>query len=382
KLGVSLTPEFVQQTLTKLGFTVAQTGSDYLVTVPSYRATKDVSLPIDIIEELARFYGYSKLPVVLPTKLMVPHANQRVYSLRKVKQLLATVGQLHEVQTYPFFDEQFLQELQWQPPAQNAIRVQSPVSANWSRLATTLVPNLVKCVLQNLNTGATALNFFECNPTWDLIQTATGATPVERLTLTSVWFTPAKAPMTDFYRVKQVLAQLFDLLALPITWTLVDNQSGALPAWYLCEQTAQIWHGAQLLGYCGALNPAFMAPVLKTKFSGYVCELDLDYLLDYVPELTPFKPLSKYQSSYLDVSLLVPDSLAVQQLEQTIAQAHHLIVQVQLIDSFVKPEWQNQRALTFRYKLVDQQKTMVKAEIDQAQQAVEQGLRALGAQVR
>ncbi|HLB94340.1 MAG TPA: phenylalanine--tRNA ligase subunit beta [Candidatus Babeliales bacterium] len=425
RLGVTLKPEFVQATLSKLGFGVAQefisvlesnaktitnntknnpelavkdsqSALLYTIAVPSYRVTKDISLPEDIVEEVGRFYGYGNIAAQLPTKALIPFNNQRVYNLRKIKQLLATTGQMHEVNNYPFFDEQFLHELQWQPRDHSYVQVDSPVSENWSRLVTALVPHLIKNVYQNLNTGVDYFNFFECNKTWDLKNQQKAQ---ENFSLAGVVATTKINRKNfnnhSFYELKAILTQLFKLLKLEVSWELIPVSAlNNLPAWYDPAQTAVLIsktnHSSAVnsnfnnykLGLVGKLNSKFWANLSDTELDGLIFELDLDYLLNYSAPIEKFVPISKYQISYLDVTVLVAPELTMAQLIQTIQTAHSLIQSVELIDSFTKPEWQGQRALTFRYKFLDPQKTLVKAEIEQIQAQVISALQQLGVEIR
>jgi phenylalanyl-tRNA synthetase beta chain len=437
RLGVTLTTEFITKILTKLGFAVTQefipefisntqnfanntnhnpelTIKDskrtntllYTITVPSYRVIKDISLPEDIVEEVGRFYGYDNIPAQLPTKALIPFDNQRVYNLRKIKQLLATTGQMHEVNSYPFFDEQFLRELQWQPLDKTYIQVDSPVSENWCRLVTSLVPHLIKTVYQNLNTGVDYFNFFECNKTWVL---ETSQKAQENFSLAGIVATTKinrkNINNNNFYELKNIFTQLFKLLKLEISWELVSaSELNNLPAWYDPTQTAVLVHKVNnsnstnshtsngdasnnnfnnyKLGLIGKLNSKFWNKLSDTELDGLIFELDLDYLLNYSAPTKKFVPISKYQISYLDITVLAAQELTMAQLSQAIFSAHNVIRSVELIDSFAKPEWQGQRALTFRYKFLDSQKTLVKAEIDQVQLQVTSALKNLGVEIR
>lgn len=394
RLGLKLKPEFIANILTKLGFNITQklvapeNILTYMITVPSYRVSKDISLPEDIVEEVGRFYGYGNIPAQLPSKALIPFNNSRVYNLRKIKQLLATTGQMHEVNSYPFFDEQFLRELQWQPLDKTYVQVDSPVSENWYRLVTSLVPHLIKSVYQNLNTGVDYFNFFECNKTW-ILETQQRAQ--ENFSLAGIIATTKinrrSLNNNGFYELKNILTQLFKLLKLEISWELIKaSELDSIPVWYDPAQTGMLVHNINnhnyKIGLVGKLNAKFWANLADTELDGLIFELDLDYLLNYTALAEKFVPISKYQINYLDVTVLVAQVLTMAQLIRTIKTAHDLILAVELIDSFTKPEWHDQRALTFRYKFLDPQKTLIKAEIEQIQLQVTNALKNLGVEIR
>jgi phenylalanyl-tRNA synthetase beta chain len=168
RLGVSLDPEFVIGTLQKLEFGVerisasesagsAQTQSYceqaggsgicfvpencssksygtygaelYRVHVPTFRATKDIEIPEDIVEEVGRFYGYSQIPLVLPAFKLEAKDMSALVRMRAIKRLLADGCAMRELYTYAFFDEAFLRRIQWEP--KETLSVQYAVSENW-----------------------------------------------------------------------------------------------------------------------------------------------------------------------------------------------------------------------------------------------------------
>ena len=133
-------------TLTQLEFQVTKdpyaAQTTYLVKVPTFRATKDITIKEDVIEEVARFFGYGSIPVCLPTRFMGSFSLHDVVRVRAIKECMAYSLSMREVCNYAMFDESFINQLDWQP--EHAIGIKNPVSENWRRMVTTLIPGLIK----------------------------------------------------------------------------------------------------------------------------------------------------------------------------------------------------------------------------------------------
>lgn len=366
RLGVVLSYEVVKQKLQALGFKVEEKEGVYTITVPSYRASKDIAIPEDIVEEVARLYGYDKIPFVLPSKRMEPSDVTPVMRLRNLKQLMAYNAAMYEVNNYPFFDEEFLQEIHWEP--ERYLEVMSPVSQHWRRLVTSLIPHLLKNVQQNLHKEE-QLRFFEWNRIWPSNST-------ERRSCAGIFF--RRHGEVDFYQAKNSLVNLFAMLKIDITWV---KASQMLDPWYNLLQTATLMHKEQCIGTAGMIADTWVSKI-SSEGQAFAFELDGDFLLSYKESPIKFKPLYKYPETALDISMLVPLSLTVDQLITTIREVDAKIKRVGLIDAFQKTEWHNKKSLTFRFHVVDEHKTLTKDEIDSVLKRVTEAVTAQGATVR
>ncbi len=351
-LGVSLSADIIKAILNKLDFQVQHEDGTYKVTVPTFRATKDITLPEDIVEEISRFYGYDNLPTQLPQRFMMPFSMQSIDRVRRIKQYMADAAQMHEVYNYALHDESFLRVIGWTP--QNAISVVESVSENWRLLATTLIPGLLKNVYDN-STECEQLRFFEWGRAWHLKNDM----PQEHKLLSGIIVNLDQKKM-DFYDAKALITQLFDALHIPVAW----EQAGASEyPWFEPYHTAIIKHQEKTIGTFGKLRASFLHALVNGE--GYAFELDADFLLAYQQERKPFVTPSKYPLVERDISMLVRDSLTVQQITTLIEKADPRIIDVELRDMFKKPEWQDQRSLTFRFVVSDHEKTLSKEETEE-----------------
>lgn len=368
-LGVSIAPRFVIDTLKKIEFDVVDTKGTYTVTVPSFRATKDIAIKQDIIEEVGRFYGYENLASKLPEKSTIPFDLTTVIRKRAIKELLAYGFGLQEVYTYAFFDEAFLSTLNWQPGP--TLKVQEAVSSNWQRLVTTLIPNLLKVVASHAPDCDT-MCFFEWAQIWPEVTVQLQ----EKSSLAAI-FVDQKKPI-DFYQMKQKLCVLARLLGICFEW--VKAESTSLPPWYLSHQTAYLMYQGTKIGIAGMANPSFLVPIAAGH--AFIFELDGDFLLSFARPLKRYEPAPKYPPIHRDISLLVPLTVTVTQLRQGLKNITAIVTQVALVDFFQKPEWKDTKSLTFRITMVDPHATMTTAQADKIMEQVVAYVQQQGATVR
>lgn len=368
RLGAHIEPTFIEKALRTLGFGVEHDGITYAVQVPSFRSAKDVTIKEDVVEEIGRFFGYTNVDMVLPAKQCAPSDLEHVYRVRRIKQFMAYSLRMREVSTYSFFDESFINELGWQPT--DTVSVQSPVSENWQRLVTTLVPNMFKAVADN-KADHDSLRFFE----WARVWRSDTKNITEKKSLTAIFFEQKK--QLDFFALKAELANLFALLSCEVSWHKIAKQ---LYPWQAPHQTAELKHNGVTIGVAGMVDPQFLKNVADG--SAFIIELDGDYLIDYNVPTVHYQPAYKYPGMARDMSMLMPLQRTVADIEKTIAGAHDSITEVALVDCFEKAEWVDQRALTFRFVIRNESKTLTKAEADAVWEEVARAMKKLGAEIR
>jgi len=374
-LGTSVKPEKVEHILTKLGFGVQVTSSGtqilYTVTVSTYRNTKDITLPVDLVEEIARFVGYDTIPLQLPERTMAPFTILPVMRTRALKSHLAHALAMHEIQTYALYDEDFLRKIHYSPA--DTLRIANPLSENWQRLVTSLVPNILKALAVNCHRQDT-LNFFELNRVW--FMEFADAQPIERKEVAGIFF--ERTSPLDFYTGQARLTTLFKALSVDVTW---ETLTSVLTPWYNAYQVAQISHKGQIIGRAGKIATSMLSYICDSG-DAFIFELDAGFLVQYAPQTPCFRQLAKYPEVRLDISMFVPYTLTAAHIKQIIQHTDARIKQVQLIDLYEKPQWDAHKSLTFALSIVDENKTLTKEEIDALWNTVVTAVTAHGATVR
>lgn len=368
KLGIELKPTTVKKTLTSLGFQLKKSGKNYSIGVPSFRSSKEPLIKEDIVEEIGRFVGYQNIPLTLPALTLQPNSMSDVLFERTIKNYCAYAFRAHEVTNYALYDQEFLRKINWAPA--DAVTIQNPVSENWQMMVTSLVPHLFKNIEQNKTESQ--LRFFECNRVWYKM----GQSVVEKKIIAGIAF--AHKQTLDFYAMKDELEQLFAISQIEVSW--MQSKEFLYP-WMHRYQTALLGHNAGMIGYAGMVDPGFLSTIAEGQ--AFIFELDAEQLLaGSDARVEKFVPLTKYPSTWFDVSMLVPLSITVDALKKIIMHADERIFKVDLIDFFQKEEWKDQRSITVRFYARDAEKTLSHEEIDHMYGHVVQGLKQAGAQIR
>jgi NTP pyrophosphatase (non-canonical NTP hydrolase) len=144
-IGESISSERVEGILTSLGFTVSVSGANYTVQVPSWRSTKDVTIKVDLIEEITRIYGYNNITPRSPYNPLIP-VKQPVYheAEYRVKQLLAESCGMNELHSYIWNDTRFNEEVGIE--SKGVVKVVNAISPEQSEIRSSLIPSLIKSI--------------------------------------------------------------------------------------------------------------------------------------------------------------------------------------------------------------------------------------------
>ena len=308
-LGVDIEQEKVEAILTGLGLSVNFENETWKVQVPSYRF--DISIEADLIEEVARVYGYNKLPAAALnfSQTIAANSETKVEKSDVLKHLVSLSYQ--ESICYSFIDEKS-QKL-FDPQAE-IIALANPISAELAVMRSSLLPGLVKAAVFNQNRQQSALRLFEHGLVFkkekgELLQQKKLAGLVSANARPITW--DGSHRLLDFYDVKADIESLL-------------NAHGEEYSFDACEhhalhpgQSAKITKGKQTLGYLGALHPQ-IAKSMDLDTDVFVFELDLDLLLQN--EIPKFKSISKFPGTSRDLALIVAKNVTAQSILDTV---HH-----------------------------------------------------------
>jgi len=372
-LGISVSVDKVQTILEKLSFGVTVTADSdcfYDVTVPSFRATKDIKIAEDIIEEIGRYIGYDSIPYVMPSVRLSPSDLSKTYATRTIKRLLSNALLMRELYGYSFFDESFLREMSWDPGI--CVEIKNPISENYIRLVTTLQPHLLKAIKEN-SIHHPQLRFYE----WGRVWRNDNNNVIEKKSVSGIFFDQNKT--LDFYEGKSLISRLFKELHCDVLWKPVDDNQYP---WLSRYQSASIVHNNICLGVAGMVEESVVNTLSVAGGSAFMFELDADYLINYKSPVTRFVPLSKYPVVRRDVSMMVPLSVIVEKIVDQIKELDTRIRNVSLIDFFIKDEWGNQKSLTFHIEMRDDQKTLENDDVEEMWNKIIAALELQGAVIR
>ena len=363
-----LQPEEIERILKALGCEVAVTATGvWNVVVPPYRY-RDLEREIDLIEEIARLYGYNNFCETLPEKTEAGYLSLEQQLTRKVREAFRAVG-LTELAHYSLV----------KPGEERQIILSNPLFPDYSALRTNLLSGLIEAFQYNLEQGNGALQGFEYGRIFwseeeglqeaDAIAGIFGGDPVH-----GKWVQSGRDKPITWFEAKGLLENVFYRLGLA-----VEYQPDLRDQRFHPGRTASLWVSGNRLGTFGQLHPQLR---LERGFPDevYAFELDLDALLSQLDQedlLVPtFKPFSAFPASDRDIAFFVPTQFSVADIERTIRTAGGTLLDS--IDLFDEYRGQNvpegQRSLAFRLVYRSGDRTLTEDDINPIQQKVRETL--------
>ncbi|MCM3746804.1 phenylalanine--tRNA ligase subunit beta [Paenibacillus pasadenensis] len=338
-LGIELSKLEVQTIFGRLGFdSEIRDGGLIKVQVPTRRS--DITRDVDLIEEVARLYGYDNIPTTpivgetTPGALTVPQAVRR-----ELRRRLSDAG-LNEVISYSFTAPARTKLFPELSQGAVPIRLAMPMSEERSVLRTSLLPQLLETAAYNRNRKNNDLALFEIGTVFHTDEAELTRLPQEKhrfaVLLTGLRRSAAwnrKAEKVDFYDAKGVLETVFDVLGL----TGSVSYEAAAPGDLHPGRTAAVKlageRGEQIVGYVGQLHPELQ------QESGlddvYVAELDLAALYDAVDRDIVYRQLPRYPASDRDIAVTVDEAVPAAALAAAVqAAAGELLESVQVFDVY------------------------------------------------
>lgn len=311
-LAIRLPDTEVADILTRLGLEVTDTGEAWETQVPSYRF--DISIEEDLIEEVARVYGYDNLPVKAPSaNLLIQSRPEGEISLRQIRSLLSARG-YQEAITYSFIDPRWSQTFD---PENQPIALANPISADLAVMRTSLLPGLAKALSHNQKRQQPRVRLFESGLRFIKQGEATLQEPMLAGLISGsrqleAWTNKAEA--VDFYDIKGDFEALIALGRKPDQWQFRPGNHPALHP----GQSAEILHLSadghwQSAGWIGALHPQLMK-TLDIRGNALVFEVKLSSVMS--GKVQRFGSLSRFPEMRRDLALLVDESVAVGALLQ------------------------------------------------------------------
>lgn len=357
-LGMTVPDVRVQQILQALGMRVESHPEGWQVLAPSRRF--DIAIEEDLIEEIARIYGYDQIPMRTPAgevPLVAPSELQLDESALR-NQLLAM--DVQETINYSFVDAALLES--WQLNAE-ALALANPLSAELAVMRTSLLPGLVKSLVSNSTRQQTRLRLFELGRVFH----AQGANlPSERQCLAAVfcgsvlaeqWSSQLKP--VDFYDVKAVLESALARVGYAASY------APSAKAFLHPGRSADVFVEGKLVGVLGALHPS-LNKILDLPADVYIFELDLDALPSR--KLPKAIANSRFPSVRRDLALIVPETVFWSQLETTI----YKTLGERLQSLFIFDEYRgagllpNSKSLAIGLILHDISRTLTDVDVEQA----------------
>ncbi|UKS24671.1 phenylalanine--tRNA ligase subunit beta [Paenibacillus sp. HWE-109] len=375
-LGTELSLAEMGQIIERLHFTFEQAGEGkLLVHVPSRRG--DITRDVDLIEEVARLFGYDNIPTTLMSGVTTPGSLSQEQSIRRITRNLLTQSGLHEVITYSFTqpDQTSLPGLY---PAAKPISLAMPMSEERSQLRTTLLPHLLDVVSYNRNRTMDDVAIFEIGKVFITDEAALTTLPQEKLLLSIVltgkrrqahW--AQKSEAVDFYDIKGIFDRLISYLGVKGLTYQSASPEGFHPG-RTAELVLNTAEGSKVIGRMGQLHPTVQQQ--RDLDDTYVLEIEFSPILEAASDAIVYKLLPRYPSIGRDLAVVVKANVPVGLMEQSIAEvAGELLESIHVFDIYTGERLGADRksvaiALVYRHAertLLDEEVTELHAKVVQ-----------------
>jgi phenylalanyl-tRNA synthetase beta chain len=366
KLGVEVEPAFVIRILHSLGFQVAEIAAGMLtVTVPSWRATKDISHKDDLVEEIGRMIGYDQITPQAPAvAAVVPPENPLRPYLRAVRQELVAQG-FTEVYNYSFVSEDEAKRFGYD--ASDLVAVANPIASDLTHLRPSLLPGIFKNILSNVR-HFREFRLFEIGN-----EICPNASTEATHAVAAMY--NANADERDFFELKRVLECVLPSCRL----RAVQSRSFEHPT-----RTAEIiWHDA-IVGRMFELHPSFLEEE-GLEGRAMLFDVDLQQTQEIAGKLAfRYHPPRKYPTSGFDLSVVADCKIPVADIQEgLLALAGSDLAVMEFVRQYDGPPLHTgQKSVTYHLEIGSLDHTVTAEEVAVVRSRIVEGMRAKGFEFR
>lgn len=371
RLGKRLSPDEIKHKMELLGYGISFDGDNMHVVVPTWRSTGDVSIQADIMEEVARMYGYENFEAEPITTTFDGAINQLDKDLeRRIKEYLAIRCGMQEIFTYPWMEESYVNAVL--QSTEGILSLSTPPSPAERFVRSSLLPNLCKAVVKNeryfdeFSIFETAQVFRDENYTspYDPREKL----PSQRKNVAGAFATTDKDITALFRKAKGVV----EMMARYVHMEALTFKQAEKPVWADNVVWLNIYRGDEKVGDLALLaKKVSMACGIK-NMNVMLFQLDQDSLVPLKSRTNTFTHLAEYPMTDYDISLLVDGSVQWKDVAQTVRGIKsELLHGAAFVDEYSgKQVPAGKKSLTLRLAIGSKDKTLTSAEIEEVASGV------------
>ncbi len=370
-LGVEIGSSFIEKTLRNLGFELEQKQKGiWQIRIPHFRI--DIEREADLVEEIARFYGYEKIPVQLPPlRTLDPILDPKKEKINTLRRLLFHYG-FDEVVNFSFIDPE---KSEYFASGFKPIPIRNPISTKAAFLRTTLLAGLLDNIVWNVNRGAEGVHIFEIGNVFALDNDV----HKERLMLSMVmtglvgerhW--REKGRESNFFHLKGTCESLMTQLRYGQFFFRKENHPH-----FQDGQSLSLYFKGEAIGCLGAIKQKILdAFVLKEKVWG--AEINLSLLFEKQTQAFEYSVVVKYPSVNRDVSFIGDKNVSFEEIREILEKLQlPYLEKFNLYDRFAGSSIpQDKVSLSFRFTFRHPERTLQADEVDTLQEKIIATLRA------
>lgn len=365
RIGAKIGWKEVDRILTGLGFGVTKKDDELSIIIPTWRATGDIAIREDILEEVARVYGYNNIAPAMPEIKISYEPREKNQVLKKeIKNILALGARLSESYNYSFVGEEQVSKLNIDP--KNCIRLLNPIASQLSLLRTSLAPNLIENVKKNQarhsEFGLFEIGNIYLNTPGDLAQGSAGAEVLpyqeERL---GIIIAGTEAERV-FLRAKSIVGFLLSGLGLEPKYTVMEDG----PGYFDGQISAGIEVKEISIGNVGMLDSQ-AGKQAGIKKETAIVEISLKKLELLYPQPKNYIEFEKYPPVIRDLSFVIDKKILYNKVKEEIEGFSDLIRSAELFDVYEGEKFgADKKSLAFQI-IYQADRTLVSGEVEELQ---------------
>jgi phenylalanyl-tRNA synthetase beta chain len=336
RIGKKIGQKEIVNILSKLGFVCEIEKDKIKVIVPTWRSGRDVSLPEDIVEEVARIYGYNNIEPVMPQISMeAPLIVEQLFFKEKIKQILSGSARATEVYNYSFVGEKQLKKLKMDIAGH--VRLANPITSQQTLMRRSLAPN----IFENIKTNQARFDnfclyeignvFFDSPGDTDKDSSGKQKLPFQEDYL-AIAYAGNGSKGAGFNKLKSIVSHLFDSLGLAGTYSKAEAALG----WAEAGTVASVVVGNKAVGHIAGMSQ-HVALANSIKKDAAIAEINLGELFDVFQNKKAVKycDIPKYPPVIRDLAFVVDEEILYNDIKEAILQVSDLISKVDLFDIYV-----------------------------------------------
>lgn len=357
--GIDISSDQIEKTLKALGFAVNRAADEFSLVVPSWRATKDVTMKADIIEEITRIYGYDNFNICSTKSYLTPvrHSVERSNEYR-IKELLSERYAMNEVHSYIWYESKMNKELGIN--TEPNIRVVNSITAENDTIRATMIPSLLGFVSKNVDNNP-EMGMYEIGRVANGLRADGLCDERKRLGIVI-----ASKKLTDkeiYFKCKEIIEQ---------TLLAVKN---AAPSFAVKEElekynyvhpvnSASILLNGEEIGYFSVINPKIKNRIDK-KLNVAFAEIDLENMEKVAAVPLRYTEVSKYPGVTIDLSLLTDKGIRYENIADSVKEFRCAFLQnFYLVDIFEDEKLlPGKKSVTVRFEFGSRERTLEGQEI-------------------
>lgn len=384
RLGKRLPPEEIRHKMELLGYGISFSGDNMHVVVPTWRSTGDVSIQADIMEEVARMYGYENFEAEPITTTFDGAINQLDKDLeRRIKEYLAIRCGMQEIFTYPWMEESYVNAVL--QSTDGILSLSTPPSPAERFVRSSLLPNLCKAVVKNeryfdeFSIFETAQVFRDENYTspYDPREKL----PSQRKNVAGAFVTTDKDITALFRKAKGVV----EMMARYVHMETLTFRQTEKPVWADNVVWLNICRGEEKVGDLALLSKKVSMACGIKNLNVMLFQLDQDSLVPLKSRTNTFTHMAEYPMTDYDISLLLDGSVQWKDVLQTVGGIKsELLHGASFVDEYRgKQVPAGKKSLTLRLSIGSKEKTLTSSEIEEvASNVLNKIAKRFGAELR